>query len=131
MENEIGNCLVKICSITLNSIIVREGIVNAKLYNLFFTSAYLLPIILKEKNNELCVTTNVNDEYTEDISKGGFKTPKSIPTENPTIAGKDESFDRALEISRKHKTRGRLMVYLADSRAYLHVYSMMNLKINS
>ena len=83
---ELSGCLTEICSVSLNSIILKEGVVKAKLYNLFFTAGYMVPI--KPKSN--------GDK--EESKKHGYETrkvtqEKSKPTfsENTTYIG--DTFD--------------------------------------
>jgi len=126
LNKELKSLLFPMCGINLNSTIIRTGIMNTKLYNLFFTAAHLLPLTSAKKHYELLTDTQENStKGTRRKSDMESKITKIGLTES--ALGKDESLDRSFDINKKSKTRDKLMVYLADSNGFLHVYSVTNL----
>eukprot|EP00826_Nyctotherus_ovalis_P036553 TRINITY_DN3252_c0_g10_i1.p1 TRINITY_DN3252_c0_g10~~TRINITY_DN3252_c0_g10_i1.p1 ORF type:complete len:105 (-),score=29.66 TRINITY_DN3252_c0_g10_i1:88-402(-) len=100
---------------------------NAKLYNLFFTAAYLLP--LSSRENRLKLTKNTSGDLLDATRKKSdteSKTTKVGLSDN--TGGKEELFERSVETGKRVGREGeKLMVYLADSNAFLHVYCVANL----
>lgn len=128
LSKDLKNSLIPICGIHLNSAITSTGVMNARLYNLFFTAAYLLPLFSRE--SRLKLTKNASGDLGDagrKRSDAESKTTKVGLSDN--TGGKEEMFERTAEAARRkgEREREKLMVYLADSNAFLHVYCVANL----
>jgi len=114
VDNDLPNSLIEICRITLNSSIIKEGVAKGKLYNLAFTAAYMIPMrgtldtIEKDKSEERKKT----------------ETEKSKTTLSEATVNMVETLEHIKLERIKRKKKKSLMVYLADSNAYVHVYNV-------
>ncbi len=132
-----------ICGTRLNSTVAKEGVVkdNKFLYALYFTAAALLVVDDDEESIERSGPASISERGTGGLEslKGDVKVrpdkmeeSKTTPLATSTLA-KGSTFEQSSgtcngnngtkkEEGKKHA----LMVYLADSKAFLHVYRVSN-----
>ncbi len=137
-----------ICGVTLNSTIAREGIVkdNKLLYSRFFTTATMLSVEEDEPvtENEVAVSgalssRNCGDNFSP-AAEANEKTAQpeevkgSLVGNNNTFA-KDSTFEQSFvggatgisTTKKKMVKKPAIIVYLADSKAFMHTYKVTNL----
>lgn len=120
LGNELIHCLIELCGITLNSSIIEEGMTGGKLYSQTFTAAYMIPIKPTSANAE-----KKDNEEKKDLVSEESKTTmdKSKATLSETTIHLGENLDH-IELGKPKKKKTSLMIYLADSNAFLHVYTV-------
>lgn len=132
MQSPTDVVIETICGLALNSSISREGILkdNKPLFDVFFTCATVLTI---DEEDDLVNDFTTSTKERADLTLTKFeKTEGNILQSQQTLGiGLTNTIVNSQPCSAKKNGTGKkkttLMVYLGDSKAYLHVYKITNI----